>query len=340
MKASIEYSRLGDSGISVSKVCLGTWAIGGTSWGGTDEQESIATIRSALDRGITFIDTAPVYGFGRSEEIVGKALQGHIARDQVVLATKVGLDWDEKGRVWRDSTRARIMREIDDSLKRLQTDYVDLYLVHWPDPLTPVEETARAMNEILKSGKARAIGVSNYSPAQMDVFRKFSPLHCTQPPYNLFERQIEADILPYARRNGLAVMGYGSLCRGLLTGTMKADTKFPGDDLRNNDPKFKPPRYSQYLRAVYELDALVVNRYQRHVLALAVRWVLDQGVIALWGARHPMELDPLRDVFGWQLTKDDLKDIDTLLRETIKEPIGPEFFAPPAREVPAARKAV
>jgi aryl-alcohol dehydrogenase-like predicted oxidoreductase len=339
MTAALEHSRLGDSGISVTKVCLGTWAIGGTSWGGTDERESIATIRSALDRGINFIDTAPVYGFGRSEEIVGRALKEYGKRENVILATKVGLDWDDSGKVWRDSSRGRIMREIDDSLKRLQTNYVDLYLVHWPDPLISVEETAQAMNDILKSGKVRALGVSNYSPAQMDAFKKIAPLHCTQPPYNLFEREIEADILPYARLHGLAVMGYGSLCRGLLTGTMKRDMKFPGDDLRNTDPKFRPPRYAQYLRAVDALEALGQSRHQRHVLALAVRWVLDQGAIALWGARHPAELDPLGDVFGWQLSNDDLRDIDTLLRETIQQPIGPEFFAPPAREVAATKKA-
>ncbi len=203
---------------SVSKVCLGTWAIGGWMWGGSEEKESVRTVRAALDRGVNFIDTAPVYGFGRSEEIVGKALKGHVARDRVVVATKVGLEWDEKEKIFRNSTRGRIFKEVEDSLRRLQTDYIDLYQVHWPDPLAPIEETARAMSELLEAGRIRAVGVSNYSPQQMDAFRKVAPLHTVQPPYNLFERQIEEDVLPYAKRHGIAVLAYGAICRGLLSG--------------------------------------------------------------------------------------------------------------------------
>ena len=230
--ANIEYTTLGTSGIEVSKVCLGTWAIGGWMWGGTDEKESIETIRTVIDRGIHFVDTAPVYGFGRSEEIVGKALKGYIPRDQVVIATKVGLEWSDSGKVFRNSTRQRLLKEVDDSLRRLQVDYIDLYQVHWPDPLVPFEETAEVMNELLEAGKIRAIGVSNYSPEQMDAFRKGAPLHSIQPPYNLFERQIEEDILPYAKQHKMAVMAYGSICRGLLSGKMSADRSFDGDDLR------------------------------------------------------------------------------------------------------------
>ena len=147
----VEYAALGDSGISVSKVCLGTWAIGGWMWGGSEEKESIRTIHAALDCGVNFIDTAPVYGFGRSEEIVGKALREHGQRNHVVIATKVGLDWDEKGRVFRNSTRRRILKELEDSLRRLQTNYIDLYQVHWPDPLEPIEATAQVMAELLKT---------------------------------------------------------------------------------------------------------------------------------------------------------------------------------------------
>ena len=328
---NIEYMALSNSGISVSTVCLGTWAIGGWMWGGTDEEESIRTIHTALDKGINFIDTAPVYGFGRSEEIVGKALQS-VKRDQVVVATKVALEWDEKERVFRNSTRQRILKEIDDSLRRLQTDYIDLYQVHWPDPLVPIEETARVMDELLQAGKIRAIGVSNYSPEQMDAFRKVAPLHSVQPPYNLFERQIEQDVLPYAKEHGIAVLAYGAICRGLLSGKMKPDTKFEGDDLRKHDPKFKEPRYAQYLQAVAELDALAQKRHDRHVLELAVRWVMEQGAIALWGARHPGQLNQVEQVFGWSLTAQDLQDIDALISQNVTDPVGPEFMAPPARK--------
>jgi aryl-alcohol dehydrogenase-like predicted oxidoreductase len=328
---NIEYEKLGNSGIYVSKICLGTWAIGGWMWGGTEEDESIRTIRTALDKGVNFIDTAPVYGFGRSEEIVGKALKGSVNRDRVVVATKVGLEWDDKGKVVRNSTPQRIRTEVEDSLRRLQTDYIDLYQIHWPDPLTPIEETAQVLSELLQAGKIRAVGVSNYSPDQMDAFRKVTPLHAVQPPYNLFERQIEHDVLPYAKKHGIALLAYGSICRGLLSGKMKPDSQFQGDDLRRHDPKFQEPRYSHYLQAVAELDGLAKRGHNRHVLELAVRWVLDQGAVALWGARHPGQLDQVDQVFGWTLSPGELKDIDEVIRRNIPDPVGPEFMAPPAR---------
>src|ERR1700719_3236399 len=232
----MERIEIGKSGPTTSRIGLGTWAIGGWMWGGTDEAQSIATIRSAVERGITLIDTAPVYGFGRSEEIVGKALAEGGRRAGVVLATKVGLDWENE-QPFRNGSRARSFKEIDDSLRRLRTDTIDLYQVHWPDPNTPMEETAGAMAELHIAGKIRAIGVSNFSPAQMDPFAAVAPLHVVQPPYNLFERAIEADVFPYARSQGLAMLAYGALCRGLLSGRMRPDTQFPASDLRSKDPK-------------------------------------------------------------------------------------------------------
>src|SRR4030081_2674282 len=165
-----------------SRVGLGTGAMGGWMWGGTDERESIATIRAALEQGINLIDTAPVYGFGVSEEIVGKAV-GKRRRSRAVIATKVGLEWRD-GKVYRNATRDRIMQEIDQSLRRLRTDYIDIYQVHWPDPLVPIEETAAAMLTLYVQGKIRAIGVSNFSVDQMQQFRRIAPLHVLQPPYN------------------------------------------------------------------------------------------------------------------------------------------------------------
>jgi aryl-alcohol dehydrogenase-like predicted oxidoreductase len=237
----------------VSRIGLGTWAIGGWMWGGTDEAQSIRTIHEALDRGITLFDTAAVYGFGRSEEILGKALAQGGRRKRAVIATKVGLDWRD-GKPFRNGSRKRIMKEADDSLRRLQTDVIDLYQVHWPDPGTPVAETAAAMADLYRAGKIRAIGVSNFSPAQMDEFRAAAPLHTAQPPYNLFERAVERDVLPYCREHRLVTLAYGSLCRGLLSGKMTINTRFTGDDLRKNDPKFQAPRFAQYLAAVEALD--------------------------------------------------------------------------------------
>ena len=326
----MEFAEIPGTAPKVSRVAIGTWAIGGWMWGGTNEAESIATIRDALAHDINVIDTAPVYGFGRSEEIVGKAVAGGL-RQHVMLATKVGLEWHD-GNITRNGSRARIMAEIDDSLRRLRTDYIDIYQVHWPDQLTPIEETADAMRVLYEQGKICAIGVSNFSVEQMERFRSVAPLHVVQPPYNLFERDIEAEILAYCHKNGIATFGYGALCRGLLSGRMKVDTKFEGDDLRRTDPKFQPPRFAQYLAAVERLDHFAQERYGKRVIHLAVRWMLDQGVTtALWGARHPDQLQPVAEVMGWSLDAAAKAEINRILAETITDPVGPEFMAPPPR---------
>ena len=225
------------------------------------------------------------------------------------------------------------MKEIDDSLRRLQTDYIDIYQVHWPDPLVPIEETAAAINQLYKQGKIRAIGVSNYSLEQMNLFQYAAPLHTAQPPYNLFERDVERDVLPYCRTHGVSTLTYGSLCRGLLSGKMKPDNTFRGDDIRKMDPKFQQPRYAQYLKAVERLDRFAQENYGKRVLELAVRWTLDQPfvTVALWGARHPNQLTPIADVMGWKLDLAALKAIDEIVRESVTDPVGPEFMAPPAR---------
>jgi aryl-alcohol dehydrogenase-like predicted oxidoreductase len=314
--------------LRVARVALGTWAMGGWMWGGTDESASVATIRAALDQGINLIDTAPVYGFGVSEEIVGQALGLDGLRARAVIATKVGLEWRD-GKIYRNATRARIMQEIDDSLRRLRTDYIDIYQVHWPDPLVPIEETAEAMRTLYEQGKIRAIGVSNFSVAQMERFRRVAPLHVLQSPYNLFERAIEAQILPYCRANNIATFGYGALCRGLLSGRMRPDTTFQGDDLRRIDPKFQPPRFAQYLDAVRRLDELARRSFHRRVIHLAVRWMLDQGIsVALWGARHPDQVQAALGVADWSLDSADRELIDRIVNMTIVDPVGPEFMAP------------
>jgi aryl-alcohol dehydrogenase-like predicted oxidoreductase len=326
----MERITIGASRVTTSRIGLGTWAIGGWMWGGTSEAQAIATIRSAVERGVTLIDTAPVYGFGNSEEIVGKALAGGL-RDKVQIATKVGLAW-RNGAVYRDSRGARIRDEIEDSLRRLRTDVIDLYQVHWPDLQTPIEETARALEDLRRQGRIRAIGVSNFSPAQMNRFRAVAALDAVQPPYNLFEREIETGVLPYAARTGLTVLSYGALCRGLLSGRMTLDTRFEGDDLRKVDPKFQAPRYAQYLAAVEALKRLARERYGKSVLALAVRWVLDQGpTIALWGARRPEQLAPLAEIDGWQIDSAGKREIDAILKLAITDPVSPAFMAPPVK---------
>lgn len=323
----METIRISGIDTPVSRIGLGTWAIGGWMWGGTDDAASIETLRKALDSGINLIDTAPVYGFGHSEEVVGKALEGR--RSQAVIATKVALEWPD-GKPRRNASAARIRTEIEDSLRRLRTDHIDLYQVHWPDASVPAEETAGELEKLRQEGKILSIGVSNYDRGQMDAFRRFAPLSVVQSPYNLFERDIDADVLPYARDTGLTVLAYGALCRGLLSGRMRADTAFSGDDLRRSDPKFQPPRYGQYLAAAGALQRFAAERFGKSLLALAVRWILDQGpTIALWGARRPDQIAGLDAATGWQLSTQDLKTIDALLAEHITDPVGPEFMAPP-----------
>jgi aryl-alcohol dehydrogenase-like predicted oxidoreductase len=331
----MEHARIPGTSLDVSRVALGTWAIGGWMWGGTDETESVATLRATVEHGVDLIDTAPAYGFGRSEEIVGKALAGSL-RSRVRIATKVGLEW-QNGRVFRNASRARILKEVDDSLRRLQTDHIDIYQVHWPDPLVSMEETAGAMRTLFEQGKIGAIGVSNFSVGQMDLFRRVAPIHVLQPPYNLFERGIDAEVLPYCRKNNIAIFGYGALCRGLLSGRMRTDTKFTGDDLRRADPKFQEPRFGQYLAAVERLDEFARRRFGKRVIQLAVRWMLDQGVTtALWGARHPGQLGPIDEVSGWSLDAAARAEIDRIVAAAVTNPVGPEFMAPPARSLAAA----
>ena len=324
-----EFVNIPGTQLKVSRVALGTWAMGGWMWGGTDQRESVATIHAALDQGINLIDTAPVYGFGVSEEIVGTALEG--IRDRAIIATKTGLEWRD-GKVYRNATRARIMQEVDDSLRRLRTDYIDIYQVHWPDPLVPVEETAEAMRSLYELGKIRAIGVSNFSVDQMARFRQVAPLHVLQPPYNLFERAIDTDILPYSRANDIATLGYGALCRGLLSGRIQPNTTFDGDDLRRVDPKFQQPRLAQYLQAVRQLDEFAQRRFHRRVIHLAVRWMLDQGIsVALWGGRHPDQVEAALGVAGWSLTDLERESIEHIVNTAVVDPVGPEFMAPPQR---------
>ncbi|UOR13046.1 aldo/keto reductase [Halobacillus amylolyticus] len=329
----METIKISNTNLEASRIGLGTWAIGGLMWGGTDEKQSIQTIHAALDKGISLIDTAPAYGFGRSEEIIGKAVKEYGNRDNILLATKAGLEW-QNNELFRNGSKERIHKEVEDSLDRLQTDYIDLYQLHWPDPMTPLHETAEALHYLYKQGKIRAIGVSNFSPEQMDIFREAAPIHTLQPPYNLFERDIEKNTLPYTMEHNITTVSYGSLCRGLLSGKMSADREFKGDDLRNNDPKFQQPRFNQYLKAVEELDKLAQERFGKRVLHLALKWVLQQpgSGIALMGGRRPDQFDSIDEVSNFTIDDESMHDIDEILLKHVKDPVGPEFMAPPDRQ--------
>ncbi len=326
----MEYFSL--AGMRVSRIGLGTWALGGTEWGAVPEDEAIATCLAIFDHGINLIDTAPIYGRGRAEEIVGRAVRQHGRREDFYIATKAGLDWSGGG-VTANSDPVALRRELEDSLRRLATDYIDLYQVHWPDTTLPIETVAEVLLEMQHQGKVRALGVSNFSAAQMDAFRSVAPLSSNQPPYNIFEREIDAETLPYCHRHGIAVLTYSSLCRSLLAGRLRADTPIPENDIRRVDPKFQQPRFRQYLCAVERLDALARERYGRRVLALAVRWVLDRPGVsaALWGAKRPEQLAPVDEGMGWSLDADAMRAIDAIVREAVTDPVGPEYLTPGVR---------
>lgn len=321
------------SGAKVSRVGLGTWAIGGTEWGAVAEDAAIATCLSAIDRGINLIDTAPIYGRGRAEEIVCKAVRAYGRRDAFYIATKAGLEWNDRG-VFANLTPARLRREIEDSLRRLGTDYIDLYQVHWPDTRIPVAETAGVLAEFQREGKVRALGVSNFSVAQMEQFRTVTPLASDQPPYNIFEREIDREVLPWCATNGVAVLTYSSLCRSLLGGRVHRGMTFDAADIRSVDPKFQEPRFTQYITAVEQLTTMARERYGKSVAQLAVRWVLDRpgASVALWGAKRPDQLDAVAGVMGWRLDDHAMAGIDRIVAESVTDPIGPEYLTPLVRQ--------
>ncbi len=325
------------AGMQVSRIGLGTWAIGGLEWGAVPDEAAVATCLAALDHGINLIDTAPIYGHGRSEEIIGRAMRAHGRRSDFYIATKAGLEWNDRG-VYANSTLPRLRRELEDSLRRLGTDVIDLYQVHWPDLLVPIDEVADLFAEFLREGKVRAVGVSNFSIAQMEAFRAVVPLASNQPPYNLFEREIDRKILPWCFKNHVAVLTYSSLCRSLLGGRVHRGMVFDSGDIRTADPKFQPPRFSQYITAVERLAAFARHRYGKSVLELAVRWVLDRpGVsVALWGAKRPDQLHAVAGVFGWSLDLDAMLEIERILAGSVADPIGPEYLTPKVREAEIA----
>ncbi len=327
----MEYRELGSTGLKPSVIGLGTWVMGGWMWGGAEDRESLATIRRAIDLGVNLIDTAPIYGHGRSEELVGHAVADSGRREYLILATKVGLEWNpEKTRVWRNASRARISQEIEDSLRRLRTEYIDIYQVHWPDRNTPFEETMAALLELQHQGKIRFTGLSNFDAAQIERCLAVGPVHVLQPPYNLFERRIEESILPYCRSQRLGTLIYGPLCRGLLSGKYRAHETFGKGDVREMDPKFKGETFRKYVACVERLRT-VATQCGKTVGQMAIRWCLDQpGVtVALCGARRPEQIEDNAGGAGWSLSPTEQKAINRMVTDMIGTPVGPEFMGPP-----------
>lgn len=287
---------IGASGISASAIGLGTWAIGGWMWGGTDEAQSIHTIQASIDEGVSLIDTAPAYGKGLSEEIVGKAIKGR--REKVILATKLGLVWHtQKGShffdydgepVHRYLGADSVVHEVEQSLKRLGVDYIDHYITHWQDPTTPIAETMEALERLKRQGKIRSIGASNVTVGDVSAYRAAGQLDAVQQEYNMIARDIERDLLPYCVENNVSVLSYSSLALGLLSGRIGPDRVFSGDDQRKDNPRFSLANRRKVARLMDEVGPIAAA-HDASEAQVVIAWTLQQpGVtFALCGARSP-----------------------------------------------------
>lgn len=298
----MEYQQLGDSGVTVSRIAFGSWAAGGWMWGGTEQNDAVGAIRAAYDLGMTSIDTAPIYGQGLSEQIVGEAIKG-LPRDKVQVLTKFGMRWDDtKGEfgfksqnnqgqpidVYKYAGRDSIMRECEDSLRRLGTDYIDLYQQHWPDSTTPIAETMEAVQRLIEQGKVRAAGVSNYSVAQLEEADKTLKQASNQVPFSMLKRDIEKDVVPYAQQHGEGILVYSPLQLGLLTGKIKPGQHFNDGDLRNGNKFFAPDNVKKINAFLDKLRPMAEGK-SATLAQLVIRWTLAQpGItVALVGARNP-----------------------------------------------------
>ncbi|MEE9288660.1 MAG: aldo/keto reductase [Bacteroidota bacterium] len=300
----MKYRQLGTSELNVPVVMFGGWAIGGLWWGGADDENALAAIREALELGINCIDTAPAYGFGHSEKLIAEAVKGR--RTEVIIATKCGLRWDlEEGdlffeatdntgkhvKVYRNLRHASVLEECNRSLKRLKTDYIDLYQCHWPDPSTGLDETLDALLELQKAGKVRAVGVSNFSPEMMETCRERVALASDQPRYSLLSRDTEKEVLPYCRSRNVGLIAYSPLEHGLLTGKFSADQELRHGEGRAQQPWFRMENRRRALTAINTVRP-IAQELGMTVAQLAINWIISQpGVTsAIVGARNPRQV--------------------------------------------------
>jgi methylglyoxal reductase len=297
----MRYIKLGKTDIEVSVVGLGAWAIGGWMWGGTNESDSIKAINTAIDMGVSLIDTAPAYGMGLSEEIVGKAIKGR--RDKVIIATKCGLVWNfDKGelffiyesgeKVYRFLGPESIRYEVEKSLSRLGIDYIDIYQTHWQDRTTPIEDTMETLMDLKKEGKIRSIGASNASLEQLKQYNQAGQLDVDQEEYNLIDNKAEEENLPWCRNNSVTLFAYSSLAKGLLTGKISPDREFKGDDLRKDDFRFSVRNRKKINSVLEDEFKPIADRYGLSIAQLSIATLVSQdGVVALCGARNERQAE-------------------------------------------------
>ena len=321
----MEYRKLGSSSLEVSTICLGTWAFGGDKWWGHQEDnDSLAVLEEALARGVNFIDTAPVYGRGHSEEVIGEFITQGNCREKIILATKLGLRWDGRS-ILHDLSRKRMFDEIDVSRRRLKTDYFDLYQVHWHDPNTPIGQTAEIMYKFYQEGIIKAIGVSNYSVTQMLEFKKYSPIHSFQPSYSMFDREIEEDIVPFCIENSIGIITYAPLYSGLLTGKFFLDdTKIPSDINRKmKSQDLEEPCFSINKTILLKLKE-VAESYGKTLAQLVLNWNYNQKGItsSIVGTRKLAQLYDNLGSVDWKISEEDLRTIDAYLAERQDKIVG------------------
>lgn len=304
----MEYRELGKSGIKVSVVGLGCWPMGGEAWGGADDEESIRTIHRSLDLGVNLFDTAEAYGRGRSEEVLGRGLLGK--RSQAVISSKAAA---------HHLAPEEIVGALEGSLKRLQTDYLDVYFVHWPVAEIPLSETIGKLEELRQSGKIRAIGVSNFRVDQLEEAMKWGQIDVVQPAYSLLWRSMELDLRPFCEAKGIGIMTYSSLAQGLLTGTITKDTKFPEGDQRPKTTLFQPDVLGPGLEAVEGMKP-IAREYKVSLAQLALNWVISRpGVTtSLVGARTPREIEDNVGAVGWKLDASAEEALDKLTQPVLQ----------------------
>jgi aryl-alcohol dehydrogenase-like predicted oxidoreductase len=316
----LETRRFGKTDMEITRIGFGSWAIGGGGWSGAwgpqDDDEAVGAIRRAVELGLNWIDTAAVYGLGHSEELVARALKGLSERPYVF--TKCSRVWDESGKVSDSLKKDSIRRECEDSLRRLQTDVIDLYQIHWPRPEEDIEEGWSALAELKDEGKVRHIGVSNFDVSQMERVQSIAPVETLQPPYNLLNRSVEEEMLPYCEEQNVGVIVYSPMRSGLLTGKMTRERvqNLPSDDWRRNSPDFQEPRLSRNLELV-ELLEEIGKEYNRSPAEVAIAWTLRHPAVTatIVGGRRPDQVDGIIGAAELRLSKDELGRIEAFLNE-------------------------
>lgn len=315
----MQTRQLGNTDLHLTTIGLGTWAMGGSdwafSWGAQDDQQSIQAIQRGIELGINWIDTAPVYGLGHCEEVVGQALRG--LRQRPLIATKCERCWDDQRKIYPCLKRDSILREAEDSLRRLGVETIDLYQIHWPEPDQDIEEGWEAIGELIRQGKVRYAGVSNFSLQQLERVQAVRPAASLQPPYSMLVRGVEDELLPYAAANEIGVVVYSPMQKGLLTGKVTAQwvNSLPPDDHRCKDPLFREPQLSANLELMEGLRP-IAEGYGRSVAQLAIAWVLRRPEVtsAIVGSRRSVQIEETVGAADWDLTAEDMSQIDGLLQ--------------------------